>query len=292
MKPGDEIGIISPAGPVKEEDLRKGREMLESAGFRVRMAGNVYHRLGYLAGEDNLRLQDLLTMLRTPRIKAIINTRGGYGSLRLLDKIAYDEIKREPKIIVGFSDITALLLAVHAKTGVVTFHGPVLKQLGSGDPQNLNNLLQVLGSDQPLRWNLADGKALSAGKVQGPLLGGNLSLICHLLGTPYMPPLEGAILFIEETKEPLFRIDRMLTHLKLSGSLAKLSGMVIGQMEGCGDKGAVEQQLLDMAGELNIALATGLNVGHGGKNLTVPLGVTAELDTEKMILATSENALM
>lgn len=292
MKPGDEIGIISPAGPVKEEDLRKGREMLESAGFRVRMAGNVYHRLGYLAGEDNLRLQDLLTMLRTPRIKAIINTRGGYGSLRLLDKIAYDEIKREPKIIVGFSDITALLLAVHAKTGVVTFHGPVLKQLGSGDPQNLNNLLQVLGSDQPLRWNLADGKALSAGKVQGPLLGGNLSLICHLLGTPYMPPLEGAILFIEETKEPLFRIDRMLTHLKLSGSLAKLSGMVIGQMEGCGDKGAVEQLLLDMAGELNIALATGLNVGHGGKNLTVPLGVTAELDTEKMILATSENALM
>jgi muramoyltetrapeptide carboxypeptidase len=230
-------------------------------------------------------------MLRDPRIKAIINTRGGYGSLRLLDRIDYDEIKRNPKIILGFSDITALLLAVHARTGVVTFHGPVLRQFGRGAPENWNELLRVLGSDRPLRWSLAEGKSLSAGKARGPLLGGNLSLICHLLGTPYMPSLEGAILFIEEANEPLYRIDRMLTHLKLSGKPAGLSGMVVGQMEGCGKQEAIEQLLRDLAGELNIALATGLNVGHGGRNLTVPLGVAAELDTEKMILATGENAV-
>ena len=291
LRTGDQIGVISPAGPVSEADLQPGLKLLESSGFRVRLGPNVYNRQGYLAGEDEARLEDLHDMLQDQEIKAIFCARGGYGSLRLLDKIRYDMIKENPKIFVGYSDMTALLMAIHAKTGLVTFHGPMVRELASGGQGNWESLLRVISSRQPLKLSLAEGTPLIQGKATGPLMGGNLSLICHLSGTPFLPSFYGCILFIEERGESLYRLDRMLTHLALTGQLKGISGLIAGNFEGCGDMSAINGLLIDMLLELDVPLATGLPAGHGPKNLALPLGLTAELDTDLMTLSITEECV-
>ena len=247
--------------------------------------------MDYLAGEDEVRLEDLQGMFRNPDIKAVFCARGGYGTTRLIDNVDYDLIRQNPKILVGYSDITALLLAIHKKTGLITFHGPVVRELASRHQGNYDNLIRLLSSDQPLKLSLAKGDALSPGRATGPLMGGNLSLICHLIGTPFLPSLDGCILFVEDRGEPLYRIDRMLTHLKLSGQLRGLSGLVAGEFEECGDLSAVNDLLTDVLSDLDIPIATGLEVGHGHKNLALPLGLPAELDTDRKTLSITEGAV-
>jgi muramoyltetrapeptide carboxypeptidase len=290
MKPprllkGDVIGVISPAGPVNESDLQPGLNRLESAGFRVRLASHAYARRGYLAGEDAARLDELHDMFCDRVIKAIFCARGGYGSMRLLDNIRYDLIRENPKILVGYSDITALLMAVYKMTGLVSIHGPMVGEFSLGRLGNWESLLRLLSSSHRLVLNMSKGSGLVPGKATGILLGGNLSLICHLMGTPFLPPLDDCILFFEEKGEPLYRVDRMLTHLKLSGRLKGIAGIVAGQFEGCDDKAALEQLFLDRLSDLKIPLATGLPVGHGKDNRAVPLGLEAELDVDQMTLS-------
>jgi muramoyltetrapeptide carboxypeptidase len=248
----------------------------------------VYSRQDYLAGNDEARLEDLHAMLQDQEIKAVFCARGGYGSLRLLGKIRYDLIRENPKIIVGYSDITALLTAIHVKTGLVTFHGPMVRELADSDQGNWESLLRLISTNQPAKLDLSEGTALIKGMARGPLMGGNLSLICHLLGTPFMPSLDGCILFVEEKDEPLYRLDRMLTHLALTGQLKKVSGLVAGQFEGCGDTPAINRLLTDMLWGLDIPLATGLPIGHGSKNFALPLGMTADFDTDLMTLEIKE----
>ena len=219
LRPGDQIGVISPAGPVNRSDLQPGLRLLESSGFRVLVAPHVYNRRGYLAGDDEARLADLHAMFQDKDIKAIFCARGGYGSLRLLSKIRYDLIKESPKIFVGYSDITALLMAIYKKTGLVTFHGPMFRELALRSQENWESLLGLLSSKQLVKLSLTEGSAFINGRATGPLIGGNLSLICHLLGTPFFPSLDGCILFIEEKGEALYRLDRMITHLALSKKL-------------------------------------------------------------------------
>ncbi len=292
MRPGDTIGVISPAGPLNKTDLQSGIEILESSGFKVSLAHHVYSRLDYLAGEDGDRLRDLHDIFRDSHIKAVFCARGGYGTTRLIDRIEYDLIRQNPKIIVGYSDITALLMAIQKRTGLITFHGPVVRELASKHQGNYDNLIGLLSSDKPLKLSLAKGDALIPGKATGSLMGGNLSLICHLIGTPFLPSLDGCILFVEERGEALYRIDRMLTHLKLSGQLSGLSGLVAGKFEECGDPSTINRLLLDVLSSLDIPIATGLEVGHGRRNLTLPLGLPTELDTDRMILSIREAAVV
>lgn len=288
LKKNDEIGIIAPAGPVKESEIRPGIELLESFGYKVISSPHLYHSKGYLAGEDNIRLEDLHSMFQNGRIKAIFCARGGYGTLRLLEKIKFDLIGMNPKIIIGYSDITTLLLAIYKKTGLVTFHGPVVKELSKNRNRNLESVFELVSSDQLLNVNLAEGTVLMPGKARGILLGGNLSLICHLIGTPFMPSMKKCILFIEEKGEPLYRIDRMMTHLRLSGFLEVLGGLLAGRFEGCGDISSINQLLLDMVSDLNIPVVSGLPVGHGLENTMIPLGLQATLDTGRMSLSIME----
>jgi muramoyltetrapeptide carboxypeptidase len=292
LKRGDKIGVISPAGPVSESNLKPGLNILRSSGFEVRLGPHVYDSRAYLAGDDEARLDDLHNMFRAPEIRAVFCARGGYGSPRLLDKIHYDLIKENPKIIVGYSDITALLMAIHGKTGLITFHGPIVRELPINDSKNWESLLRLLSSDQPLKLSLTDKTAFLPGKAKGPLIGGNLSLICNLLGTPFLPSLGGCILFIEERKEPVYRIDRMLTHLALSGELKSLSGLIAGQFEGCGDTAAINGLLFEIVSDLEIPLATGLPIGHGPENIALPIGGMAVFDTKLMILSTTETCVM
>ena len=288
LSQGDGISVVAPAGPVTEPELQPGIDLLKSLGHRVIPAAGLYSRKDYLAGDDDSRLGDLHAMFRNKEVKAIICARGGYGTLRLLDRLDYDLIRRNPKIVVGYSDITALLWAIYKKTGLITFHGPMVKELSKNESRNLKSLLALVSSDGPLELDLGGGRALLTGKARGTLLGGNLSLICHLIGTPYMPSLKGAVLFIEDKGEPLYRIDRMLTHLRLSGVLEGLAGLLAGGFEDCDEPSAIDELLADTVAHLNIPVVTGLKVGHGLENITLPLGLTALFDAGELKLSVEQ----
>jgi muramoyltetrapeptide carboxypeptidase len=291
LRQGDTIGVISPAGPVDEPDLQAGLDLLKSSGFNVRLSPHVYEKRGYLAGDDETRLSDLHDMFRDNEIKAVFCTRGGYGTMRLLDDISYDMIKENPKIFVGYSDITALLMAILKKTGLITFHGPMVRGLATKNQRNWESLLHAISSREPIKLSFQDGTTLVAGKADGKLIGGNLSMLCHLVGTPYLPSLDGCILFVEEKGEALYRLDRMLNHLRLSGRLTGLSGLVVGGFEECPDMSAIKDLLVDILSDLDIPLATGLPVGHGLKNMALPLGLPAKLDTDSKTLSITETAV-
>jgi len=288
LRPGDLIGVISPAGPVDEPELKPDLELLESFGFSIHIAPHVYDRHDYLAGDDAARLSDFHTMFQDREIKAIFCARGGYGTLRLLGRIDYDLIRQHPKIIVGYSDITALLMAINKKTGLVIFHGPMVRGFSALHDSSREGLFKLISSDQPVSFSPMAGNSLISGRATGPLIGGNLSLICHLIGTPFLPSLDGCILFIEDRGEPLYRIDRMLTHLALAGQLKELSGLIGGEFMDCGDPSDIDTLLKTLASDLKIPLTTGFPVGHGPQNTALPLGIPARLDADLMTLATLE----
>jgi muramoyltetrapeptide carboxypeptidase len=291
LQKGETVGVIAPAGPVTPSEIQPGIKLLESFGYKVIISPHVYQRQGYLAGNDETRLQDLNAMLENQDVKVIFCARGGYGTLRLLEKIDFDLIRMNPKIIVGYSDITALLLAIYKKTGLVTFHGTMIKELSKNRKRNLASFLDFVSSDKMGKVDLASGITLVPGRAEGTLLGGNLSLICHLVGTPFMPSLKKSILFVEEKEEPLYRIDRMMTHLRLSGHLKGLVGLIAGTFEGCGNISSINGVLRDTVSDLKIPLLSGLPVGHGLENISLPIGVQAFLDTEAMILSITESCV-
>ncbi len=292
LSPGDTVGVISPAGPVDRADLTAGLRFLEKAGYRVHVAPHVYDRREYLAGRDEDRLWDLTSVFRNPEIKAVFCSRGGYGTLRLLDRIDYDLIRNNPKILVGYSDITALLTAVFQRTGLVTFHGPMVKGFPELPEKAWRNLVHMISSTKPVMFSPMEGHALKGGRGRGPLMGGNLSLLCRLLGTPYMPDLSGAILFIEDRGEALYRLDRMLTHLALSGHLKGIKGLIAGRFTACGEPAAVDELIKERFAPMNIPIAAGFPLGHGLDNTTLPLGIPVELDTDVMKLVLLESPVV
>lgn len=285
---GDVIGIVAPGGPVTREELQPGIELLESQGYRIASAPHLYAQTGYLAGDDDNRLQDLHMMFADPEVKAVLCARGGYGTLRLLDRIDYTLIGDNPKIIAGYSDITALLLALYKMSGLATFHGPLVKDLTKNEKRNLGAFLDLVGSEGVMQWDLHQATCLRPGRAAGPLLGGNLTLITHLIGTPYMPALSGAILFIEDRGEPLYRVDRMLTHLHLGGIFKELAGLVAGRFEDRGDALDIGHLLVERTSDTGIPVIAGLPFGHGHFNLPLPVGLMGRMDTETMRLSALE----
>jgi muramoyltetrapeptide carboxypeptidase len=288
MKPGDLIGVCSPAGPVEEEELRPGIKALESLGFRVYLSSHCLMKKAYLAGADELRLRDLHGLFQDDKVKAIICARGGYGSLRLFERIDFDLIRKHPKILVGYSDITALLLAVYKRAHLVTIHGPVLRDMTKNHGLNLGSLTKLMTSRESVTMRFEGAKVLMEGLAAGKLLGGNLSLITHLLGTSFMPSLQGALLFLEERGEAPYRVDRMLTHLRLSGLLNKCAGVMTGSFQDCGEPSTVEALIRERLGDLHLPMMIGLPIGHGEVNTALPIGVKAVLDTGQKTLTVSE----
>ncbi|MGE5838985.1 MAG: S66 peptidase family protein [Deltaproteobacteria bacterium] len=288
LRKGDRIGILAPAGPVLREEVRPGLDFLKSLGFEPVCSPHLYDRKGYLAGDDQARVKDLHAMFRDRKIRAVLCARGGYGIHRILQDLDYGLFSRHPKILVGYSDITALLLAVFKKSGLITLHGPVLRDLLKGDGRNAALLMNLLTTGESMTVNFSDGTIVRKGRAEGVLLGGNLSLICQLLGTPFLPSFKGKLLFIEEKGEPLYRIDRMLSHLLLSGEIEKCAGLMLGSFEECGDPAAVVDLVGDRCSRLNMPIVTGLPVGHGVDNVPLPVGARAVLDTTAMTLGLKE----
>lgn len=290
LQPNQTIGIIAPSSPVSQPKISEGLKLLESFPLKIRPGRYLFDRLNYLAGPDQYRVSDLHQMFSDPSIKAIFCARGGYGSARLLDKIDFNLIRKNPKIIVGFSDLTALLIAIHKKTGLVTIHGPTLSDL----PKNKNwlNLCKLITTYNKPRVFFKHGEIINKGKARGILLGGNLSTICSLLDTSFLPSFEDVILFLEEKEESPYRLDRMLTQLLLSGRLDRLSALVIGQMVDCGEKELIYSLLKERLGDLNMPVVTGLPLGHGNENISLPLGLPAVIDTERLALTIEESAIL
>ncbi|MDP8980373.1 MAG: LD-carboxypeptidase [Acidobacteriota bacterium] len=310
LKAGDTVGLITPSTFVSDPDtLALAQRTVDYLQLKAKWGKNVRRRAGYLGGSIEERLEDLHAMFRDPEVAAVFAIRGGYGSAQLLDRIDYNLIRTHPKIFVGFSDITALHLAIHQKTGLVTFHGPVV--LSRFTDFTLQHFRAALFDTRPIGTltNPADSNALRpahtlrtvrAGKARGRLIGGNLTLISTTLGTPWEIDTRGRILFVEDVGEEPYRIDRMLTQLRLAGKLQAAAGIVFGECSDCGPRdyqpsftntftlGEIIDQIL---GPLNIPVLSGLTIGHTGDQLTLPEGVLATLDADSQQLILEEPAV-
>lgn len=296
--------MIVPASMVFELDsIDRGREQLEALGFRVKVGTHAKARHGNLAGTDRERASDINRFFADEEVKAVVSFSGGWGTPRLLPYLDYDVIRKNPKVLIGFSDITGLLNAVHKMTGLVTFHGPNADS--RYEPFTLANFRKVLMSADPIGTlpnppkrddELLDREnriiVLREGTATGRLVGGNLTLIAATMGTPFEIETDGAILFLEDTHEELYRIDRMLTQLWLGGKLDRLAGFSFGRCTDC----PIEGPALSM-GELlrerfgHIPSIWGLSFGHIEKKLTLPIGVPATLDATAKTLTLTEGAV-
>lgn len=295
LAPGSRVALVAPAGPLLErDDLARAEELCRALGYRPVLGRNAYLKYGYLAGTDDERLEDLNWALTSRDVDAVWCIRGGFGMTRILDRVDYTGFGRHPRPVIGYSDITALLLALHHHTGVVTFHGPiaraamppfsrwhfdrVLTQVGSaGQLGRIAPPADVLVPQKDRIVTLAPGTA------EGPLVGGNLTLVQALLGTRHMPSLDGTILFLEDVGEDLYSVDRMLAHLRMAGVLAKIAGAVIGRFtemdRNNGDGGlGFDEVLSTYFLPLGVPVAYGFPIGHIDDQWTVPIGVRARLD--------------
>ena len=278
VKKGGRIGIVATAGPVTREELEPGIEELHKAGFDPVLAKNLYYNKGYLAGTDEDRAAALNEMMARQDIQAVFCARGGYGSMRLLSSFPFGSFGRKPKFIIGYSDVTAILNAVLAKTGVIGIHGPSVRSLGNGDTVSRDLLINFITNPSTIEYNITDFVTLAAGIAKGRLVGGNLTVFSRLIGTPFMPPLKNSVLFLEDTNEPVYRIDRMITHLILSKVLTKISGIILGRFTNCGENSGLKELFSETARNFNIPCLMGLEAGHEGVNLPLPIGAQSVLD--------------
>lgn len=305
IKKGDVIGIVAPASaPTDQEVIETGAEYFERLGYHVKFGTNVRAMRGYLAGTDEQRAHDINAMFADASVKAIVAVRGGYGTPRLLDLLNYPLIKKNPKIVVGYSDITALQLAIYRKTGLVTFSGPMagIEMARGIDPFTEEHFWRMLTStkkagvvhnpdDQPFT-------CVQKGKTTGVLLGGNLSLICSITGTPYMPHFKHSILFLEEVEEDTYRFDRMLCQIHLAGILQNANGIVIGELTDVKPSDMTKPHLTtdevvdDYFGTLAKPIVRGLVYGHVPRKLTMPIGITASMDATRGTLSFIESAVI
>ena len=290
LKPGDTIGFVAPASPFDPDLFLRGVRTVESMGFRTRVNDGIFEKAGYLAGNDVHRARLVNQLFREATINAIFCARGGFGSLRILPLVDYDLIRENPKVFIGFSDITALLTAITTRSGLISFHGPVVTTLAGASEMTCNALLGAVSSDMPLEFQPASGVVVQAGRAQGRLIGGNLTTLCHLLATPFETKFKKCILLLEDRGEALYRIDRMLFQMKLAGCFDGIAGLVLGSFEGCGSLDGIYKIFQQHFKEIPVPILAGFDTGHGEQNLTIPIGIDAILDTDKQLLSFAQPA--
>ncbi len=309
LSAGQTIALIAPASNTREnEDIRFAMDILESLGFKVKPGRHLFERSHYLAGQDRNRAADLTRAFADNDVHGVWALRGGYGSGRILPYIDYQTIAANPKVFVGYSDITALHCAIQAHTGLVTFHGPIATQTFSEYAlQAFQNVVMTPAAPMPLAAPPAFEKKpgqverdnritrFRGGKASGHLVGGNLSILTQIIGTPYEPRFEGAILFLEDVNEAPYRIDRMLTHLLLSGRLQRVAGVVFGKCTDCdpgkGNSFSLEEVIADRCDSLGVPVVRGLMFGHIDDNATIPCGARVTLDGDAGTLTLQEVAV-
>jgi muramoyltetrapeptide carboxypeptidase len=297
LKAGDTLGLISPSNATFErEPLVTAVESLQALGFKVKLGQHVRARHGHLGGTDTQRAADLNAMFADPEVQGVIAMTGGSGGTRMLHLVDYAQIRRTPKFFGGFSDLTALVNAIHQQTGLITFHSPVAGS--EWNPFSVDHFkAMVMQGAAPLLRNpqgeLGDQlvqkqwrtQTVRGGKARGPLLGGNLSVLTAMAGSRYWPDFKGAILFLEDVNEYIYRVDRMLSTLRLTGALDQVAGVVLGQFTNCnpGDGFGtltLDEVFDDYFSPLNVPVYRGAMIGHIKRKFTVPVGAVAEIDAD------------
>jgi len=305
LRKGDTVGLITPASPVFEPStIQEGVLALEKLGFKVKQAAHLGKKWGYLAGTDKERADDLMALFHDGSIKAIVALRGGYGTMRMVEYLDFEFIRKHPKIILGYSDISFLHLAITKMAGLVTFHGPVaISSFTDYTREYFDKALMYAKAVGEIA-NAANVIPIKIGQstqiVSGPLIGGNLTMVTATLGTAYEIETKGKILFLEEVGEEPYDIDRMLTQLRLAGKLQQCAGIVIDRCSKCGPADykpafpntlSVQEVFEDRLADLNIPVLFGLSLGHTANKPTLPLGIRASLDVIKGRLSLDESAV-
>lgn len=291
LKLGDTIGIVAPGSPTTEEKVEKAYEKLKEMGFKVKLGKSCYSKYGYLAGRDELRAEDLNSMFRDTEVDGIICLRGGYGTIRILELLDYNLIRANPKVFVGYSDITAIHIAINQISNLVTFHGPMAASDLAGDIskfslESLFNSILHEDFDGNLKNPTEELITINGGVAEGQIIGGNLSLIASTIGTPYEIDTKGKIIFIEEIGEEPYRIDRMLNQLKLSNKLQEAEGIILGNFSNCMPEDpdmslTLEEVIDDLIRPLNKPTLYNLQAGHCDPNITIPFGVRVRLNADR-----------
>ncbi|MBA9075763.1 S66 peptidase family protein [Rufibacter quisquiliarum] len=295
LKAGDTVGLICPAGAAfSKETVLVTKESLEALGLKVKLGNHVFDRHGYLAGTDQARAEDVNAMFADKSVQGILAIHGGWGCARLLPLLDYKMIQKNPKALIGYSDITALLVAIYAKTGLVTFHGPV--GAATWNQFTVDSFKQVLfeGGATTFQNPVERGDnltvtndritTLTPGTARGRLVGGNLTVLTAIIGSAYLPDWKDKILFLEDTNENVYRVDRMLTQLKLAGVLDQVKGVVFGKCSDCGPGNGgygsltLEEVLEQHLQPLHVPAFSGAMIGHITHKFTVPVGAEAEID--------------
>lgn len=298
LKLGDTLGLINPAGFSYPQEIEPILLTIKKCGFHYKLGQHIYDQYGYLGGKDEDRARDVNEMFADDSVQAILAIQGGWGCQRILPLLDYELMNKNPKIIMGFSDITSLLIAIYSQSHLVTFHGPV--GISSWTPFTLDHSQEILmKSSSPLLRNLPQipVETIYPGVVQGQLLGGNLSVLAAMMGSIYLPDWRGKILFIEEINEEIYRVDRLLTQLKLAGVLAKISGFIWGQCRQCtaenpSESLTLKQVLEDHILPLKIPAWSGSMIGHMDNMFTLPLGISVKIDASLGTIQLLESAVI
>jgi muramoyltetrapeptide carboxypeptidase len=307
LSKGDMVAVIAPSSGVEAEGFEKALQNMADLGFKTKVGKSARNVKGFLAGTDKERLDDLHQAFADKEVNAVWCVRGGYGASRFLPDLDFNLIRKNPKILIGYSDITALHTAIHQNTGLVTFHGPVAASTYSDyAKKHVVNVLMnpsapykiELSPDNVAKEsNLFKTETIIKGKAKGKLIGGNLSLLTALAGTPFsLRDTKGKILFTEDVGEQPYRIDRMLTQLRQSIDMRQLAGIALGVFEDCNPKDPNSQSLIevikDRLGDLGIPVIYGLSFGHIRDQFTLPIGIEAELDTENATITFLETGVI
>ena len=310
LQPGDTVGVVAPAtATFQQVELEIVRESLEALGLKVKIGEHVMNRYGSLAGADRDRAADINRFFADRDVRAVLPTRGGWGSARLLPLLDFEVIGRNPKIILGYSDITALLNGIHARTGLVTFHGPngggrwdaysldwMKRVIFSGDAATFGNPKTT--NDRNVLTQIDNRtRVITPGRARGRLLGGNLTVLTSMLGSPFVPNFDGAILFLEDVEEQPYRVDRMMTQLKIAGVLDRVRGVVFGNCTDCTPSAGyasftLEEILNDHLKPLGVPCWQGAMIGHGMPQWTLPVGLEVEIDAAAGTITMTEPAVL
>jgi len=305
-KKGDTIALVTPGSYISEKELEDCIENLQSLGFKAVYNESILNKTGYFSGNDKQRADELIEMFSRKDVDGVMCARGGYGCSRILPLLDYEIITDNPKVLIGYSDVTALLYGIHSKTGLVCFHGPV--GISTFNEFSTNYLKDVLITP-PKKLELiskpeengSEPVTIISGKAEGELIGGNLSVVVSLIGTEYDIDTENKIIFIEETTEEPYRIDRMLTQMLMSGKFEKASGIALGVFDNCEpkkDKPSFESSfslmevLFDRLSGLGVPVVYGLSFGHIKNKFTLPFGIKAELNADEKKLTLLESAVI
>jgi muramoyltetrapeptide carboxypeptidase len=317
LRRGDAIGVVAPAGPVDRERMERALTRVRERGFRIKTYGDIYRSRGYLAGDDATRAAELMAAFADPATAAVWCARGGYGVVRILDRLDFDVIGRNPKVFVGFSDITLLHIAIQQRTGLITFHAPNLQdgfgKLDDMPAANEGALWRAVlaSSEKPASAASADHgygfdfanvsnldlRPICAGVATGRLIGGNLAVLCGMIGTPFEVETAGRILFLEDISERAYRIDRYLSQLKLAGKLSAVAGVLLGtfsyedgeKADAPSDINALFQEYLE---PLGVPVLAGFPAGHERYNLALPMGALLQFDSDASQVTVLEDCVV